>query len=67
MAKIVVIGGGFAGCQAALTAKKGGGEVTLLERTDSLTGCAQFAGVYRNNGEFTAVEEIIAMGGGDIF
>ncbi len=67
MARIVVIGGGFAGCQAALTAKKGGGEVTLLERTDSLTGCAQFAGVYRNNGEFTAVEEMIALGGGDIF
>ncbi len=67
MAKIVIVGGGFAGCQAALTAKRGGAEVTLLERTDGLSGCAQYAGLYRGNGEFTAVEEIIAMGGGDIF
>lgn len=34
--KIVVIGGGWAGCAAALTAEKAGADVTLLERTDML-------------------------------
>ncbi|MFQ9935669.1 MAG: FAD-dependent oxidoreductase [Phascolarctobacterium faecium] len=33
---MVVIGGGWAGCAAALTAEKAGADVTLLERTDML-------------------------------
>ena len=36
--KTVVIGGGWAGCAAALTAEKAGADVTLLERTDMLLG-----------------------------
>ena len=36
MYKIVVIGGGWAGCAAALAAKKAGAEVVLLEKTDLL-------------------------------
>ena len=32
--KIVVIGGGWAGCAAAVAAAKQGANVTLLERTD---------------------------------
>lgn len=67
MAKVVVIGGGVSGCQAAMTAAKAGADVTLLERTDSLGGCALLAGDFRGNAEFTAIEELIAMGGGDIF
>ena len=38
--KIVVIGGGWAGCAAAVAAAKQGLEVTLLERTDALLGTA---------------------------
>ena len=34
MSKIVVIGGGWAGCSAALTAGLAGEEVYLLERSD---------------------------------
>lgn len=65
--KIVVIGGGWAGCAAALSAKKQGAHVVLLERTDMLLGTGLVGGIMRNNGRFTATEEMIAMGGGEIF
>ena len=65
--KIIVIGGGWAGCAAALAARKRGGEVLLLERADMLLGTGLVGGIMRNNGRFTAAEEMIAMGGGEIF
>lgn len=65
--KIVVIGGGWAGCAAAIAAAKQGADVTLLERTDSLLGTGLVGGIFRNNGRFTATEEMIAMGGGEMF
>ncbi len=65
--KIVVIGGGWAGCAAAISAAKQGAEVTLLERTDALLGTGLVGGIFRNNGRFTATEEMIAMGGGEMF
>ena len=65
--KIVVIGGGWAGCAAALTAEKAGADVTLLERTDMLLGTGLVGGIFRNNGRYTAAEECIAMGAGDLF
>jgi len=64
---IVVIGGGWAGCAAALSARRQGGHVILIERTDMLLGTGLVGGIMRNNGRFTATEELIAMGGGDIF
>jgi hypothetical protein len=67
MAKVVVVGGGWAGCAAALSAKKAGAEVVLLEKTDCLLGTGLVGGIMRNNGRFTAAEEMIAMGGGDLF
>lgn len=67
MARVVVIGGGWAGCSAALAARKGGaGEVVLLERTDLLLGTGLVGGIMRNNGRFTAAEELIALGAGDL-
>ncbi len=65
--KIVVIGGGWAGCAAALSASKMGAEVMLLERTDMLLGTGLVGGIMRNNGRLTAAEEMIAMGGGELF
>ena len=65
--KTVVIGGGWAGCAAALTAEKAGADVTLLERTDMLLGTGLVGGIFRNNGRYTAAEECIAMGAGDLF
>ncbi len=65
--KIVVVGGGWAGCAAALSAKKRGANVVLLERTDMLLGTGLVGGIMRNNGRFTATEELIAMSGGEIF
>ena len=65
--KVIVIGGGWAGCAAALAARKRGGEVLLLERADMLLGTGLVGGIMRNNGRFTAAEEMIAMGGGEIF
>lgn len=67
MVKVVVIGGGWSGCAAAISARKAGAEVTLLERTDMLLGTGLVGGIMRNNGRFTATEEMIAMGGGDLF
>jgi len=62
-----VVGGGWAGCAAALAAKKAGAEVILVEKTDCLLGTGLVGGIMRNNGRFTATEEMIAMGGGDLF
>ncbi|MDF2523419.1 MAG: hypothetical protein K0R31_1060 [Clostridiales bacterium] len=67
MAKIVIIGGGWSGCAAAISARKAGAEVVILERTDMLLGTGLVGGIMRNNGRFTAAEEMIAMGGGDLF
>lgn len=62
MARIVVIGGGWAGTGAALAARMGGAEVVVLERTDMLLGTGLVGGIIRNNGRFTAAEENVAMG-----
>jgi len=66
MPRVIVVGGGWAGCAAALSAKQAGADVVLLERADSLLGAGQVGGIMRNNGRFTATEEMIAMGGGDL-
>lgn len=65
--KVVIVGGGWSGCAAAVSAVKGGADVTLLERTDMLLGTGLVGGIMRNNGRFTATEECIALGGGEIF
>lgn len=67
MVRVVVAGGGWGGCAAALAAAKAGAQVLLLERTDMLLGTGLVGGIYRNNGRYTAAEEAITMGGGDLF
>jgi hypothetical protein len=67
MIKVVVVGGGWSGCAAAIASAKAGAQVTLLERTDLLLGTGLVGGIFRNNGRYTAAEEAIAMGGGDLF
>ena len=67
MYKIVVIGGGWAGCAAALAAKKAGAEVVLLEKTDLLLGLGNVGGIMRNNGRYTGAEENIALGADELF
>ena len=49
MYKVVVIGGGWSGCAAAVSARKAGAEVTLLEKTDMLLGLGNVGGIMRNN------------------
>ena len=63
MIRVVVVGGGWSGCAAAISARKAGADVTLLERTDMLLGTGLVGGIMRNNGRFTAAEEMNAMGG----
>ena len=46
--KIIIIGGGFAGCQAAIQARRMGAEVHIIERTDMLLGVGN---VRRHNRE----------------
>ncbi len=65
--KVTIVGGGWSGCAAALSAQKQGAEVILLERADMLLGTGLVGGIMRNNGRFTATEEMIAMSGGEIF
>lgn len=67
MIKVVVVGGGWAGCSAAIAAAKAGAQVEMLERSDLLLGTGLVGGIFRNNGRYTAAEEVIAMGGGDLF
>lgn len=65
--EVVVIGGGWAGVSAALMARATGADVGLCERTDMLLGAGLVGGIMRNNGRFTAAEEAIAMGCGELF
>lgn len=67
MATVVVIGGGWSGCAAAIGAKKAGCDVILLEKTDLLLGLGNVGGIMRNNGRYTATEECIALGGKELF
>lgn len=67
MYKVVVIGGGWSGCAAAVAARKAGAEVVLLEKTDMLLGLGNVGGIMRNNGRFTAAEENIALGACELF
>lgn len=67
MTKVVVIGGGWAGCAAAISARKAGAKVVLIERTDLLLGLGNVGGLMRNNGRFTAAEECILLGGTELF
>ena len=66
--KVVIVGGGWAGASAAIAAKNAGAdEVVILERTDMMLGTGLVGGIMRNNGRFTATEEVIALGGNEIF
>ena len=64
--KVIIVGGGWGGCAAALSACKQGTDVSLIERTDMLLGTGLVGGIMRNNGRFTANEELVAMSGGGI-
>ena len=64
--KVIIIGGGWSGCAAAISAKKAGADVTLIEKTDLLLGLGNVGGIMRNNGRYTAAEELLALGAGDL-
>ncbi len=64
--KVVIVGGGIAGCAAAVSARKSGASVLVLERTDMLLGGANRAGRMNYNGKMVVAEECKAMGGGEI-
>lgn len=65
--KVIIVGGGWAGTSAAVAAANAGAEVTVLERADMLLGTGLVGGIMRNNGRYTAAEEAIALGGGEVF
>lgn len=64
--KVIIVGGGWSGCAAAVAARKTGAEVSLYERTDLLLGVGNVGGIIRNNGRYTAAEELIQLGAGDL-
>ncbi|MBY6877962.1 hypothetical protein HYH51_14605 [Clostridium botulinum] len=49
-----------------MSAKKAGADVSIFEKTDLLLGLGNVGGIMRNNGRFTAAEELIALGAGDL-
>ena len=63
---IVIVGGGWAGCAAAYSAVQTGAAVLLAEKTDMLLGTGLVGGIIRNNGRYTAIEEVAAMGGDEL-
>ena len=65
--RVFIAGGGWSGCGAAIQAAKMGAQTILMERTDMLLGTGLVGGIMRNNGRYTATEELIAMGGTEIF
>ncbi len=66
--RVVIVGGGWSGCTAAIAARKAGAEqVVILERSDELLGAGIVGGIMRNNGRYTAAEEMIALGAGELF
>ncbi|MBW2154876.1 MAG: FAD-dependent oxidoreductase [Deltaproteobacteria bacterium] len=65
--KVIIVGAGWAGCAAAVSASKQAAEVMLIERTDMLLGTGLVGGIMRNNGRYTAAEEMIAMAAGELF
>lgn len=62
---VVIVGGGWAGCAAAYSSAMAGIETVLVERTDMLLGTGLVGGIMRNNGRFTAMEELWVLGAGD--
>lgn len=62
---VVIVGGGWAGCAAAYAAASAGADTILIEKTDMLLGTGLVGGIMRNNGRFTALEEVWALGAGD--
>ncbi|MBI2873472.1 MAG: FAD-dependent oxidoreductase [Firmicutes bacterium] len=67
MKRVVVAGGGWAGCGAAVGARKRGVEVVLVERTNTLLGVGFHGGLNAYNGRYTIMLEAKALGGNEIF
>lgn len=65
--KVLIAGGGWSGVAAAMQVARMGAHAVLMERTDMLLGTGLVGGIMRNNGRFTATEELMAMGAPDIF
>ncbi len=66
MVNIVIAGAGWAGCASAVAGIKAGAKVTLIEKADMILGTGLVGGIMRNNGRFTAAEELICAGGGEL-
>ncbi len=66
MPKIVIVGGGFAGCAAAAAAAKVGARVVLIERMEVLGGLGLLAG-QSNHRQFPSKEELRLMDAYDMF
>ena len=64
--KVIIIGGGWAGVSAGISAKKAGADVHIYEKTDLLLGLGNVGGIMRNNGRYTALEELKILGGYEV-
>ena len=67
MSRVIIIGGGWAGCAAAVASAQKGCQVTLVEKTDRLLGYGLVAGEIYQNARLTISLETAAMGGRELF
>lgn len=65
--RVIIAGGGFAGCAAAIASAKAGVKTVLMERADMLLAGGNRAGRMNYNGKMAAAEEAKALGGGEVF
>lgn len=66
MKRVVIVGGGWGGCAAAVETARRGVHTVLIERTDRLLGTGLVGGIMNNNGRKVAWEELRALGGGTL-
>ncbi len=64
---VIIVGGGFAGCAAAIQATKLGLPVTIIERAEKLGGLGQAGGIMNNNGRLVAANELRDLDMGEMF
>lgn len=67
MVRVIVVGGGMAGCAAAIAAAKAGAQAVLLERTDMLLASGLRAGRMDFEGKLVTAEETKTLGCGEMF
>ncbi|EJP6472254.1 FAD-dependent oxidoreductase, partial [Clostridium botulinum] len=63
---VVFIRSGWAGCATAISTKNTSADFSIFGKIDLLLDLGNISVIMRNNGRFTAAEELIALGAGNL-